>query len=116
MSEAKAAAKVETPPLSMIAQFRVFLFQTNALALAIGVVIGAAVSKLVTTLVSGLIMPLVGLILPGGEWRAIRVPLDSAGNALAIGEVLGATLDFVIIAWVVFLISTKILRTEPPKK
>jgi large conductance mechanosensitive channel len=114
MPDAKAAAAA--PPQSMVAQFRAFLFQTNALALAIGVVIGAAVSKLVTTLVSGLIMPLIGLVLPGGEWRAIKVPLDSAGNALAIGEVLGAALDFVIIAWVVFVISTKILRTEPPKK
>lgn len=111
MADAKADAKSE----SMLAQFRTFLLQTNALALAVGVVIGAAVSKLVTALVAGLIMPLIGLVLPGGEWRQIKIPLDSQGNALAIGDILGAAVDFVIIAWVVFIISTKILRTNPPK-
>jgi large conductance mechanosensitive channel len=116
MPEAQAAAKADAPPQSLIGQFRAFLLQTNALALAIGVVIGAAVSKLVGVLVSGLIMPLIGLVLPGGEWRQIKVTLDDGGNALAIGEILGATVDFVIIAWVVFLISTKILRIEAGKK
>ena len=111
MPDAKAAA----PPQSVVAQFRAFLFQTNALALAIGIVIGAAVSKVVGVLVSGLIMPLIGVVLPGGEWRQIKVTLDAAGNALAIGEVLGALVDFVIIAFVVFFISTKILRAAPPK-
>jgi large conductance mechanosensitive channel len=112
-SQAAAAAKAPTPPLSIIAQFRVFLLQTNALALAIGVVIGGAVSKLVAALVSGLIMPLIGLALPGGEWRQIKVPLDAAGNALAIGDVLGASVDFVIVAWVVFLLTTKLLKPAP---
>ena len=116
MTEAKAAAAADAPPQNVIAQFRTFLLQTNALALAIGVVIGAAVSKLVGVLVSGLIMPVIGLVLPGGEWRQIKLALDAKGNALAIGEILGATVDFVIIAWVVFIISTKILRAEPPKK
>lgn len=112
MPESKPDAK----PESMLAQFRGFLLQTNALALAVGVVIGGAVGKLVGSLVSGLIMPLVGLILPGGEWRAIKVTLDAEGNALAVGDVLGATLDFVIIAWVVFIISTKILKATPAAK
>lgn len=103
-------------PDSMLAQFRAFLLQTNALALAIGVVIGGAVGKLVASLVSGLIMPLVGLILPGGEWRAIKLTLDAQGNALAVGEVLGATVDFVIVAWVVFFISTKLLKSPEPAK
>lgn len=101
---------------SMLAQFRAFLLQTNALALAIGVVIGGAVSKLVGALVSGLIMPLVGLVLPGGEWREIKLALDAGGNALAVGEVLGAMVDFVIIAWVVFIISTKLLKSPEPAK
>jgi large conductance mechanosensitive channel len=110
------AAKPDAKSESLLAQFRTFLLQTNALALAIGVVIGAAVSKLVTALVSGLIMPLIGLILPGGEWRAIKIALDSKGNALAVGDILGAAVDFVIIAWVVFIISTRILKTAPPAK
>jgi large conductance mechanosensitive channel len=111
---------VTTPPptaaqLSMYAEFRAFLLETNALALAIGVVIGAAVGKLVSTIVQGLIMPIIGLVLPGGNWRAIRIPLDG-DNAILVGEVLGAVLDFLIIAWVVFLFAKKILRMKPPTK
>jgi large conductance mechanosensitive channel len=98
---------------SMLAQFRAFLLETNALALAIGVVIGGAVSRLVTTLVQGLIMPLIGLILPGGEWREIKLTLDAEGNALAVGQVLGAALDFVIIAMIVFFIAKKLLKISP---
>lgn len=97
-------------------QFRAFLLQTNAHGLAIGVVIGAAVGKLVASLVSGLVMPLIGLVLPGGEWRAVKVVLDDSGNALALGEVLGAAVDFVIIAWVVFFLSSKLLKSLAPAK
>jgi large conductance mechanosensitive channel len=102
--------------VALAAEFRKFLLETNALALAIGVVIGGAVSKLVGALVAGLIMPIIGVVLPGGEWRAFKIALGGEGNALAIGEVLGATVDFVIIAAVVFVISKKILGAEPPKK
>lgn len=103
-------------PQTMIGQFKKFLVETNALALAVGVVIGGAIAKLVSSLVQGIFMPLIGLILPGGAWREIKIALDAKGNALAVGDVLGATVDFLIIAWVVFVFSTKIMKTEPPKK
>jgi large-conductance mechanosensitive channel len=61
-------------------------------------------------------MPLIGVILPGGEWRQIKVPLDAAGNAILIGDVLGAALDFVIVAAVVFFVARKLLRITPPPK
>ena len=113
MPESKPDAKAKSE--SLMVQFRNFLLQTNALALAVGVVIGGAVSKLVASLVSGLIMPMVGLVLPGGEWREIKIELDSAGNALAIGDVVGTTVDFVIVALVVFILSTKVLKSAPAK-
>jgi large conductance mechanosensitive channel len=98
----------------MLDQFMKFLKETNAIALAIAVVIGGAVGKLVTALVAGLIMPIVGMILPSGEWRAWKIPLRGDA-ALAIGDVLGATIDFVIIAFVVYLIGSKLLKTPPAK-
>lgn len=101
--------------LSLYGQFRAFLLETNALALAIAVVIGAAIGKLVSAIVQGLIMPIVGLVLPGGNWRAIRIPLDGE-NAILVGDVLGALLDFIIIAWIVFLMARKLLRIAPPAK
>lgn len=100
----------------MLAEFRTWLQETNALALAMAVVIGGAVGKLVSALVDGLIMPLLGLIIPGGEWREVKIVLDAEGNALGIGPVVGATVDFIIIAAVVFIVSTKLIGAPPPKK
>jgi large conductance mechanosensitive channel len=100
----------------MLAEFRTWLMETNALALAIGVVIGGAVGKLVSAFVEGLIMPIIGVLIPGGAWREVKVALDAEGNALGIGPVLGAMVDFVIIAAVVFIVSKKVLGTAPPKK
>lgn len=100
----------------MFTEFRTWIQETNALALAMAVVIGGAVGKLVSALVDGLVMPLIGLIIPGGEWREVKIALDAEGNALGIGPVLGATLDFLIIAVVVFIVSTKLIGAPPPKK
>jgi large conductance mechanosensitive channel len=100
----------------MFTEFRTWIQETNALALAMAVVIGGAVGKLVSALVDGLIMPLIGLIIPGGEWREVKIALDAEGNALGVGPVLGATLDFLIIAVVVFVVSTKLIGAPPPKK
>ena len=101
---------------SMASEFRTWLMETNALALAVAVVIGGAVGKLVSAFVEGLVMPIIGILIPGGEWRAVSVALDAKGNALGVGPVLGATVDFVIISLVVFIISKRILGAPPPKK
>jgi large conductance mechanosensitive channel len=100
--------------LSMYAQFRAFLVETNAIALAIAIVIGAALGKLVTTIVAGVIMPIIGLMIPGGEWRQLKIVIDSKGNAIMVGEVLGAVIDFLIIAMFVFVVAKKIMKTPPP--
>ena len=103
-------------PQSMVGEFRQWLMETNALALAIGVVIGGAVSKLVGALVSELIMPIIGLAIPGGAWREIKIPIGASGNAIGIGPVLGAGVDFLIISMVIFVVAKKLLGTAPAKK
>lgn len=100
---------------SHLAQFKKFLVETNAVALAIGIVVGGAVSKLVTTLVSGLFMPVLSLVLPGGEWKTWKVALGGGDNALQIGEILGATVDFLIISFVVYVVISKLFKVEPAK-
>jgi large conductance mechanosensitive channel len=102
----------------MIKEFKDFLLKTNALALAVGVIIGAAVGKVVTSIVSDLIMPVVGLIIPGGEWRTIRIALShkadgSVGNAVMLGSFLGNVVDFVIIGFVIFMIVKALLKPAP---
>src|SRR5438105_11078156 len=84
--------------------FREFLLKQNAFALAIGVIIGAAVSKVVSGLVEDILMPLIGLVLPGAEWRSAQIAL-SGGNALKYGDLLGRIVDFVIVAAVVYALT-----------
>jgi len=102
----------------MIEEFRKFLLQTNALALAVGVIIGGAVGKLVGSLVSDILMPLIGIAIPGGAWREIKWvlttnPDGTPANAITIGAFLGAAVDFVIIALAVFLLTKALLKPAP---
>jgi len=103
----------------MFKQFSEFLMKTNAFALAIGVIIGAAVGKVVSSIVSDLLMPVIGLLIPGGEWRTIKIvlthnPNGSPANAIMLGSFLGAVVDFIIIAAVIFIITKALLRPAPP--
>lgn len=99
---------------SLLAQFVKFLKDTNAIALAMAVVIGGAVQKLVSAIVADIFMPIIGLIVPSGEWRAWKIPLH--GNAaLGIGDVLGAAIDFLIIAWVLYIVVGRLLKVQPAK-
>jgi large conductance mechanosensitive channel len=93
-------------------EFKEFLLKQNALALAIGVIIGAAIGKVVSGLVDDLIMPVVGLAMPGGDWRSAQVVL-SGTNAIKYGDFLGRVIDFAIVAAVVFVI-VKLLVEKPP--
>ncbi|MBY0550945.1 MAG: large conductance mechanosensitive channel protein MscL [Candidatus Obscuribacterales bacterium] len=106
----------------MLKDFVSFLTKANALALAIGVIIGGATGKLVSAVVDDTLMPCVGLIMPAGDWREAQIVLsqstDATGkitvNALKYGHLLGAMLDFVIIAFVVYVITKALLPKEPP--
>ncbi len=102
----------------MINDFKKFLLQTNALALAIGVIIGGAVGKVVSSLVGDILMPIIGLAIPGGAWREASLVLSTKidgtpGSAMTYGAFLGALVDFVIIATVVFMITKSIMKPEP---
>jgi large conductance mechanosensitive channel len=100
--------------MSWIQEFKAFALKGNAIDLAVGVVVGGAFGKIVSALVDDLIMPVVGALLPGTEWRDFTAsPLK-----FKIGHLLGAVLDFLIIATVLFLIVNKLMgmlhRGEPP--
>jgi large conductance mechanosensitive channel len=105
----------------MISEFRGFLTKTNALALAVGVIIGAAVGNVVSAVAADILMPFIGLALPGGSWREAKFVLstgiDAAGkvteNAVLYGHFLAAVLDFVIISFVLFLIIRTLVKPVP---
>ena len=106
----------------MIKGFKEFLFKTNALALAIGVIIGAAVGKVVSSLVADILMPFIGLLIPsGGDWRTAHFTLGTGlkdgkvvENNVNYGSFAGAVVDFVIIAFCVYLITKAFIREAPP--
>jgi len=93
--------------------FQEFLLKQNALALAVGVVIGAAVGRVVSGIVEDVIMPVVGLALPGGEWRNAAIALPR-GNAIKYGDLLGRLLDFIVVALVVYLVTKAVLEKPAP--
>ena len=103
----------------MLGEFKKFLLQTNAMALAVGVIIGGAVGKVVSSLVSDLLMPVIGLLIPGGAWRELKWvlktnPDGTPGNAITYGAFIGSVIDFAIIGFCVFMITKAIIRPAPP--
>ena len=94
----------------MIQEFIKFLKEYSVIGLAIAVIIGGKVNDLVKAVVDQLIMPIVGLLVPGGDWR--NLVIEVANTKFGIGIILGALLDFVIVAAVVFAIAKYILREQ----
>jgi len=106
----------------MLQEFRDFLTKTNAMALAVGVIIGAATGKVVSGVVDDVLMPVISLALPSGDWRQAKVILntvtDAKGkvteSAITYGHLLGTIIDFIFIALVVFLIVRALIKPPPP--
>ncbi|MFP2926206.1 large conductance mechanosensitive channel protein MscL [Pyxidicoccus sp. 3LG] len=90
--------------MSVLSEFKQFALKGNVVDLAVAVVIGNAFTAIVNAMVADLVMPVVALVLPGGDWRSVTVtPLQ-----LRIGHLLGALLDFLIIAMVLFIVVVKV--------
>lgn len=120
------ATENETPPptLNLFAEFRAFLDKYGVVGLAIAFVIGAALTALVQAVVADLLMPIVGLLIPGGDWQnaAFVYPALPAGTDLASapkgtlilrwGHLLGSFINFIIIAAFVFLVAKFLLREK----
>lgn len=98
----------------MIKEFMAFLQKYGVIGLAIAVVIGGKVNAFVSATVSDLIMPVVGVFLPQGSWQTWELTMGPL--KLALGHWLGATIDFVIVAYIVFAFTKYVLREEAVKK
>ena len=95
-------------------EFLTFLKQYGVIGLAIAVIIGGKANALVTALVDGVFMPIVTFFIPGGAWRTATV--DVGPIHFLLGPVLGAGVDFLVVAWLVFWFSKKVLREETVAK
>ena len=98
--------------------FKEFLTKSNALALAIGVIIGASLGTVVNSLVNDVLMPPIGWALGGVDFTDIKTVLgtNAAGEEVAIswGLFINAVIVFVIVAFVVYMISTMFIKEGPP--
>ena len=108
--------------MSMAKEFKEFAMRGNVLDLAVGVVIGAAFGKIVSSLVGDVIMPPIGVLLGGVDFSQIGWVLkpamgDKPAIVLGIGKFIQAIVDFLIIAFVIFLVVkavNRMKRAEPP--
>lgn len=98
----------------MLKQFTEFIKKYGVIGLAIAVVIGGKVNEFVSATVTDILMPIIGAILPDGEWKTWVLELGPV--KLAIGHWLGAAIDFVIVAFAVFVIAKFLLKEMDEKK
>jgi large conductance mechanosensitive channel len=102
----KPAPPPAPEPKGMIAEFKDFIGKTGVLGLAIGFIMGTIIGKVVSALVQDIIMPIPGAFVPGGDWKTaiVSVPVGNGMN-FAVGDFVGVIIDFIIIAFVVFMIA-----------
>jgi large conductance mechanosensitive channel len=101
--------------MSIVREFREFAVKGNVMDLAVGVIIGAAFGKIVSSFVEDLVMPLIGTLMGGLDFGSLAIKVGTA--TIKYGKFLQTCLDFLIIAWVVFLMVKAVNRlrqAEPP--
>ncbi len=114
--------------MSMIDEFREFALKGNVIDLAVGVIIGAAFGKIVDSLVADVIMPVIGMVVGGLDFSNYFIPLagqtaatlaeaKKAGAVLAYGSFITVALNFVILAFIIFIMvrqMNRFRRAAPP--
>jgi len=100
------------PPVkkSFSEEFMDFLNKFGVVGLAIAFIIGGAAGRLITAMVADLIMPVIAVIIPGGEWRTTTFVVGPV--KFLLGDFVGALIDFIIIALVVFMLSKQLSKTK----
>jgi large conductance mechanosensitive channel len=96
----------------MLKEFKDFAMRGNVLDLAVGVIIGGAFGKIVASLIGDIIMPLIGLILGGIDFNSLAVTVGSA--QVKYGSFIQSIIDFITIAFVIFLIVKGANATKKP--
>lgn len=108
--------------MSFIQEFKEFAMRGNVVDLAVGVIIGASFGKIVSALVDKVVMPPIGLLIGGVNFRDLAVTIKDAEGAkpavvIGYGEFLQTVFDFMIIAFAIFVmirLLNKLKREAPP--
>lgn len=100
--------------MGILKEFKEFLEEYKVIGLAIALVIGLASVALVNAVVANLIMPIITPFIPGGGWQTATFSIGPI--VIGWGALLGAIINFLIIAFVVFLISKYALKEKKVSK
>ncbi len=108
--------------MSLLKEFKQFAMKGNVVDLAVGIIIGAAFGKIVTSVVNDIILPPIGALIGGVDFTDLKViikdaSIDDAGNAVSAvtlnyGNFVQTTIDFMIIAFAVFMIIKAMNRMQ----
>jgi large conductance mechanosensitive channel len=113
---------------AMFKEFKEFVMRGNVLDLAIGIIIGAAFGKIITSFVSDILMPPIGLLLgkvdftnlyinlSGVHYDTLKAAKEAGAATINYGVFLGAVIDFLIVAFVIFLVIKQINRLTRKKE
>ena len=112
----------------MINEFKDFIAKGNVMDMAVGIIIGAAFTAIVTSLVGDLINPIISLFMGGvdfsgmfallgeGEYATIGEAEEAGAAVFAYGRFIMAVINFVVIAWVVFMLVKAVNKTKVPEE
>ncbi len=106
--------------MSMIQEFKTFAMKGNVVDLAVGVIIGGAFGKIVSALVDQIIMPPIGMLIGGMDFSQLKLILQAAGAdgkgevALGYGVFVQAVVNFLIIAWALFMVIKTMNKLQKP--
>lgn len=107
----------------MIGEFKEFAMKGNVMDMAVGIIVGAAFGKIVTSFVNDILMPPIGFLLGGADFKNLMIVLKPATDATAevairYGLFLNNVLDFLIVAFAIFMMikaMNNLRKKEEPK-
>jgi len=111
----------------MLNEFKAFIMRGNVLDLAVAVIIGAAFGRIVTSLTDDLLMPIIGAIVGNVDFSNLFIPLSSKvtatslaaareqGAVFAYGNFITIVINFIIVAWCIFMLLKVVSRFMPKK-
>ena len=104
--------------MSVLSEFRDFINRGNVMDLAVGVIIGAAFGKIVTSIVGDVLMPVIGIAMGGLNFSTLAVQIGGTAEApvlLKYGSFIQAVVDFLIVAFCVFMLVRAVNAVRKPK-
>src|SRR5947209_8404170 len=106
--------------MTMLEEFKAFIRRGSVVDLAVGLIVGAAFGKIVSSLVADVIMPPIGLVIGGIHFTSLRIHIGGPADApvtINIGNFIQTIVDFVIIAFCIFLIvkGVNAIQTKAPE-